>query len=253
MGIAAMVLGILATLLGINPAFFLAAGPLGVIALVLGILGHKMAATEGKPTGTATAGIVLGACGLVFAVFWYVTCHMLISKTKNAVEKNFTAPLKKAIEEAEKKERADRDPGLRLDRAGAIRLTAEKLASEWESNEYASKSRYRDKTLEVSGVVEKVTTRYGTGFVDVLLDGSVAPEAVPKKKPHKRKVDPDDEDDDAEDAEASSFPGMGDVTCRLVKADTQKAQALEKGARVTVLGVATDGLLGPALRGCVLK
>jgi len=249
-----MVLGILATLLGINPAFFLAAGPLGVIALVLGIVGHKMAAREGKPTGTATAGIVLGACGLVFAVFWYVTCHMLISKTKNAVEKNFTAPLKKAIEEAEKKERADRDPGLPLDRAGAIRLTAEKLASDWESNEYASKSRYLGKTLEVSGVVEKVTTRYGTGFVDVLIDGGAAPKAAPKKRPHKRKVDPDEEDDDGEaDAEDVKLPGMGDVTCRLVKADTQKAQALEKGARVTVLGVATDGLLGPALRGCVLK
>jgi hypothetical protein len=76
---------------------------------------------------------------------------------------------------------------------------------------------------------------------------------VAKKKPHKRKLDPDDEDDDDADVEDIRLPGLGDVTCRLVKADTSKAQALGKGTRVTVLGVATDGLLGPALRGCVLK
>ena len=219
----------LATLLGLNPAFFLGALPLGVIALVLGIVGYKMAKQNGQPTGTATAGIVLGSTGVAFSVLMWIMCHMLVTGAKNAVEKtgkSFAEPFKKIVAEAEAKAKAERDPGLPLDRAHAIKVTAERLSQELDENGAAAEKKYMGRTLEVTGEIDSVDKHWGKEeYLDITILGW------------------------STDQENSS---ADDVTCKLITADNARALALKKGHRVTVIGVA-DTTLGADLRGCVIK
>ena len=64
LGIAALVLGILAIITGL----FLVGGLLGIAAIVLGVLGRKRAARgEATNGGMALAGIVLGVLGLLLS------------------------------------------------------------------------------------------------------------------------------------------------------------------------------------------
>src|SRR4051794_36422721 len=108
MGVAALVLGIIGTLLSLVPGLFLGALPFGIIAPILGIVGRKSAATNGQPTGTATAGMVLGIIATAFAVVMWVLCGMLVKGTKDAIDKGIGQPLKQAIEKAEKETREER-------------------------------------------------------------------------------------------------------------------------------------------------
>ncbi len=210
-----MVCGILATLLGLNPAFFLGALPLGVVALVLGIVAYKQGKNAGTPTGTATAGIVLGSTGLAFSVAMWIVCHMLVSGAKNAVEKGFAEPLKKMVAEAEKQTKAERETGIPLDRAHAIVVTAAKLSSDLQDNEAASSRRYRGKTLEVTGEIETVSQHFGNDkYLDIEL--------------------------------------VGDVSCLLVTSENARALELKQGRKVTVIGV-FESVLGADLKGCVIK
>jgi hypothetical protein len=82
MAVAALVLGILGTIICLIPGLFTYGIPVAAIALVLGILARKGAAAKQQPTGLATAGVVLGAVGLCIGIAMYVAC----SKLTNAVE-----------------------------------------------------------------------------------------------------------------------------------------------------------------------
>jgi hypothetical protein len=229
MGIAAMVCGILATLLGLNPAFFLGALPLGVIALVLGIVAYKSGKSQGQPTGTAMAGIVLGSTGIAFSVLMWLMCHMLVSGAKSAVENNIAAPLKKMVAEAEAKMKAERDPGLPLDRARAIKVTAIKLTQELDENGAAAEKRYNGRTVEVTGEIASIDKHWGNQeYYDIEIVGHEV------------------------EAEGEEEPYTEDVTCKLVKADSARALTLKTGQQITVIGVA-DTTIAADLRGCVIK
>ena len=67
MAVAALVLGIIGTLFSLNWLTVWVGGPMAIVALVLGILARKQLAAEGKPTGMATAGLVLGIVGTTIA------------------------------------------------------------------------------------------------------------------------------------------------------------------------------------------
>lgn len=77
LGIAALVLGILALLTG----WFLLGALFGLIAIVLGIIGRRRA-SRGEATngGMALAGIVLGVLGILSAVFVAVTVASLFGE-----------------------------------------------------------------------------------------------------------------------------------------------------------------------------
>jgi hypothetical protein len=95
MGIASLVLGILAVLSSFVTWGFGGMG-LGLIAMILGILGRKAAAQEGQPTGMATAGMALGISGLALGVVFFVTCALCVAAVKQNVEE-----AKKAVAQAE--------------------------------------------------------------------------------------------------------------------------------------------------------
>src|SRR5579862_6439513 len=92
-GVAALVLGIIGTLFSLIPGTFIIGCLLGLIALILGIVGRKSLATQGQPTGVATAGLVLGIVALVLGILMFVLCTMMIkSGIENAKNPNNWRP-----------------------------------------------------------------------------------------------------------------------------------------------------------------
>ena len=98
MAVAALVLGILGTLFSLTGWFFWIGVPLSVIALILGIVGRKQAANEGRPTGMATAGLVLGIIGAALGLLVFVACASCMKKM-NDVGKQIQAQADKANRE----------------------------------------------------------------------------------------------------------------------------------------------------------
>ena len=78
MGVAGFVTGLLSLLGGwLIP---LVGVVLGILGVVLGAMGRSRGRREHAPTGLATAGIVLGAIGLVVAVaIWIAAAALLAS------------------------------------------------------------------------------------------------------------------------------------------------------------------------------
>jgi hypothetical protein len=68
MGVAGLVLGILSAIGGWVPILNYFAWIFAVVGIVLSALGRKKAIEESKPTGIATAGLVLSIIGLVISV-----------------------------------------------------------------------------------------------------------------------------------------------------------------------------------------
>ncbi len=66
--VGALATGILAVLLSVFCA--LLSIPLGIAAVVLGVMGRKSLKAQGRGTGMATAGLVLGILSLLFALGW---------------------------------------------------------------------------------------------------------------------------------------------------------------------------------------
>jgi hypothetical protein len=98
MPVAALVLGILGTLCSLFGFTFIGAivGILfSLVALVLGILGRKQAQAQARPTGMATAGLVLGIVGTAIGALFLAACASCYKGMND---------LGKRIEEENKKE-----------------------------------------------------------------------------------------------------------------------------------------------------
>ena len=74
MAVAALVLGIIGTLLSLHPISMLIGGPMAIVALILGIMARKQLAAQGQPTGMATAGMVLGIVGTSIFALIFAMC-----------------------------------------------------------------------------------------------------------------------------------------------------------------------------------
>lgn len=71
MGVASLVLGIVALVLAIFvPAFYLITFILGIVGIILGALGRKNAAKK----GVATAGLVLSIISVALGLLFYIAC-----------------------------------------------------------------------------------------------------------------------------------------------------------------------------------
>jgi uncharacterized membrane protein YeaQ/YmgE (transglycosylase-associated protein family) len=117
MAVAALVLGILGTLFSLSWLTVWVGAPLAILALVLGVLARKQLTAENKPTGMATAGMVLGIVGTALAVLIFAICascaaavgtasKQIANEAEKAAEqqknKEFDEAFKKAIDESKK-------------------------------------------------------------------------------------------------------------------------------------------------------
>jgi len=71
MGLAAMIIGIVAVILGIIPGCGLVFGlPPAIVGLILGIVDVKNKSKAKQPKGMGMAGVVLNAVAIVFIILW---------------------------------------------------------------------------------------------------------------------------------------------------------------------------------------
>jgi len=111
MAVAALVLGILGTLFSLNWLTVWVGGPMAIIALVLGIMARKALAAEGKPTGLATAGMVLGIVGTTVAALIFAVCASCAAAVGTA-GKQMSKEIEKAAQEAKAQQEADSKKAL---------------------------------------------------------------------------------------------------------------------------------------------
>lgn len=104
MGVAALVLGIIGLILLVIPIYVtqILGLCMGAIALILGVLGRKQATEEGRPTGMATAGMVLGIIGTVLNALAFIACQLCISE----VGKNMNQAMEQGFNQAKQDPKA---------------------------------------------------------------------------------------------------------------------------------------------------
>jgi hypothetical protein len=113
LGVASLVLGIIGLVFAIMPWTFWLAFPLTILAVILGAIGRRSAATNNLPRGKATAGLVLGIVGLGIGIAWWVACSMALNAGRKSIEgqlndpnlnQEFNKAFEKALQEAQKKQ-----------------------------------------------------------------------------------------------------------------------------------------------------
>ncbi|MBA7476393.1 hypothetical protein ES707_11779 [subsurface metagenome] len=83
MGLAAMIIGIVAVILGIIPGCGLVFGlPPAIVGLILGIVDVRKKSKAKQPKGTGMAGVVLNAVAIVFIIVW----TLVIAAAPKAIE-----------------------------------------------------------------------------------------------------------------------------------------------------------------------
>src|SRR6266576_2592202 len=99
MPVAALVLGIIGTLLCWHPMLVLVGLPTALVAMVLGIMARKQLAAQGQPTGMATAGMVLGIVGTTIGGLILAAC-VACAACFGAAGSQMSKAIEKAAQEA---------------------------------------------------------------------------------------------------------------------------------------------------------
>ncbi|MER7155612.1 DUF4190 domain-containing protein [Streptomyces lydicus] len=88
LGIAALILGVLGALSGIPMILFWLAGPLGILALIFGLVGRSRA-KKGQATnkGVALTGALLGVVAIILSVVGVIVTLTAVSKAVDEVNK----------------------------------------------------------------------------------------------------------------------------------------------------------------------
>lgn len=89
----ALVCGIIGAVLAIIPCTFIIGGPLALVGLILGVIAVRKPETEAaRAKGRATAGLILGAVGVLAAIGWTVGVVMIGDQVNDStIEFNRTA------------------------------------------------------------------------------------------------------------------------------------------------------------------
>lgn len=90
LSIAALVLGIVATVFAWFYMINIVALVCGIIGIVCAGVGRSKALAAGSPSGLGTAGLVLSIIGTVLAGVGFISCTVCIWCTANSVTNTFT-------------------------------------------------------------------------------------------------------------------------------------------------------------------
>ncbi len=86
LSIAALVLGIIATVLAWFYLVNIAALACGIVGIILAVMGKKKAVAAGAPTGIGTAGLVLSIIGTCLAAIGFVSCTLCVACVAGAAD-----------------------------------------------------------------------------------------------------------------------------------------------------------------------
>jgi hypothetical protein len=100
MGIAAMIIGIVAVVLGIIPGCGLVFGlPPAIVGLILGIVDVKKKSKAQQPKGIGMAGVVLNAVAIVFIILWTLVFAAGGAFVIDSIEDFNVPPIERSIDE----------------------------------------------------------------------------------------------------------------------------------------------------------
>lgn len=74
MGIAGLVIGIIAIIIMWVPVIGMSAIPISIVGIIVSVIAEKKAKTENAPTGMATAGLVISIIALVLSGIITIAC-----------------------------------------------------------------------------------------------------------------------------------------------------------------------------------
>ena len=104
MGIAALILGILAVVVGLVPMCGLVFGlPLAIVGLILGIVDVKARTKKEQPKGVGVAGLILNVLAIVVILVWTLVIGAAAkhaSENMEGVMEDVQAGLEQAAEDA---------------------------------------------------------------------------------------------------------------------------------------------------------
>lgn len=101
MGIAALVIGIVAVILGLVPGCGLVFGlPPAVIGLILGIIEIAKKSKKGEKKGMGVAGVILNVIAIIVIIIWTVFIAVAGEQVQGELE-NIAAEMEKAAENVE--------------------------------------------------------------------------------------------------------------------------------------------------------
>ncbi|MFI0710619.1 DUF4190 domain-containing protein [Streptomyces inhibens] len=90
LGVAALILGIIGALSGIPMILFWLAGPLGILALIFGLVGlSRVKKGQATNKGVAVTGTILGGLALILAVVGIIVTVLAVNKAVDEVNKEF--------------------------------------------------------------------------------------------------------------------------------------------------------------------
>lgn len=90
LGVAALVLGIIGTLSGIPMILFWLAGPLGLLALIFGLVGMgRVKKGQATNKGVAVTGTILGALGIVLAIVGLIVTVLVVKEGVDKATEEF--------------------------------------------------------------------------------------------------------------------------------------------------------------------
>jgi len=100
MGLAAMIIGIVAVVLGIIPGCGLVFGlPPAIVGLILGIVDVRNKSKAKQPKGTGMAGVVLNAVAIVFIIVWTLIFAAGAVVTRDVIVDINVPPIERSIDE----------------------------------------------------------------------------------------------------------------------------------------------------------
>jgi hypothetical protein len=168
LGIASLVLGVLAFVFSVIPCFGIVSLPVSGLGLLLGVAGGVVCfMRKGSGIGYPIAGAPVNLLALVIAGFWLGLISNASKKVDEALKERGTA--KQSFNPAENSPTPTAAHPEISPARPTVRMTSDQLLSQYAANEVAASRKFNDQWIEVSGGVLEIRQVGNDGSSAVVL------------------------------------------------------------------------------------